>query len=195
MKGSWDAWLRRPWVAAPIIVANALGFVLGIIYWYGGQLAQTPWYLWPFVPDCPLFAFLFIPAYLLVLWGRGNNPYNLLVAFGLIKYGVWTNVAWYAYWAVGHPVEWMGVAMCLTHLGMILEGVYLLRYVRPRSSWISLTWAWFVLSDVSDYVWGTYPRMPDERILPILQWHTIAFTWLGTWWLWRKREERLTINE
>ncbi len=175
--------LEHPYIAIVVIAANLLGFILGVIYWYGPQLVHTPLYLWPFVPDCPLFALLFIPAYILALRGKGNNVYNILVAFGLIKYGVWTNVAWYGYWALGYPLEWMGIAMCLTHMGMIVEGLYLLHHIRPRRSWILITWAWFVLSDLSDYVLGTYPRIPDMRLYPLIKWHTIAFTWGMTGWL------------
>ncbi len=175
--------LEHPRLIPIIVIANVLGFILGVIYWYGPQLAQTPPILWPFVPDCPLFALLFVPAYILTLKGKGNNVYNTLVAFGLIKYGVWTNVAWYGYWALGYPLEWMGIAMCLTHLGMIVEGLYLLTYIRPRLSWVLITWAWFVLSDYSDYGWNTYPPIPDMRIYPLIKWHTIAFTWGMTAWL------------
>ena len=176
---------ERPWAVTIIVVANLIGFVWGIIYWYGDQLLSAPIYLWPFIPDCPLFALLFVPAFWLALRGRGNNAYNLLVAFGLIKYGVWTNLAWYGYWAVGNPFSWMGVAMCLTHIGMILEGLYLLRYLRPRPAWALLAGLWFAASDFVDYGLGQYPRIPDLRILPMLQWHTVAMTILLTAAFWR----------
>ncbi len=184
-------WGETPWGSIFIIVANFIGFVWGMIYWYGPHLRVAPILHWPFIPDCPLFAFLFIPAFLLARRGRGNNVYNLIVAFGLIKYGVWTNVFWYVYWARGHPVDGMGLAMCLTHIGMILEGIYLLMSIRPRLGWIGMAWAWFSLSDYVDYGLGEYPRIPDESLLPILQWHTIAVTWGLTFglgiWRWKKR--------
>lgn len=167
---------ERRWVVWALVVANFIGFVAGIIYWYGDHLARAPRLLWPFIPDCPLFALLFIPAYGLALRGRGNNAYNVLVAFGLIKYGVWTNLAWYAYWGRGYPVSVEGVIMCITHLGMIAQGLYLLRYLRPRLGWAILAFLWFAASDFVDYGLGEYPRVPDLATLPLLQWHTIAMT-------------------
>ncbi len=183
--------VEQRWAVALIVTANLLGFIWGTIYWYGGHLAQAPVYLWPFIPDCPLFALLFVPAYLLALRGRGNNAYNLLVAFGLIKYGVWTNLAWYGYWAWGNPFSWMGLFMCLTHIGMVLEGLYLLYYLRPRLAWAFLAGAWFAASDFVDYGLGEYPRIPDLRVLPMLQWYSIVATVLFTagfaWWALRVR--------
>ncbi len=171
---------EQPWAVGIILTANFIGFVWGTIYWYGAQLLQSPIYLWPFIPDCPLFALLFIPAFLLALRGKGNNAYNLLVAFGLIKYGVWTNLAWYGYWALGYPVSFMGIAMCLTHLGMILEGIYLLYYLRPRLTWALAAGLWFAGSDYVDYGLGYFPAIPDLAVLPLLKWHTIAMTGLLT---------------
>ncbi len=171
---------EQPWAVGVIILANLIGFVWGTIYWYGGQLLQSPLYLWPFIPDCPLFALLFVPAFILTLRGRGNNAYNLLVAFGLIKYGVWTNLAWYGYWALGYPLSGMGVAMCLTHIGMILEGLYLLYALRPRITWALVAGAWFISSDYVDYGLGYFPAIPDLRVLPLLKWHTIGMTFLLT---------------
>jgi len=169
-------YVEQPWAVAVIVTANLIGFVWGTIYWYGDQLLHAPLYVWPFIPDCPLFALLFIPAFALALRGRGNNAYNLLVAFGLIKYGVWTNLAWYGYWALGYPVSGMGIAMCLTHIGMILEGLYLLRYLQPRLNWALVAGIWFAASDYVDYGLGYYPAIPDLAILPLLRWHTIAMT-------------------
>ncbi len=47
--------LRRPVILALVLIADLLGFVGGIAYWYGQQLPVTPVWSWPFVPDCPLF--------------------------------------------------------------------------------------------------------------------------------------------
>ncbi len=201
MKYIWAravAWVERSWVSAFIVAANFIGFVWGVIYWYGPHLRVAPLIHWPFIPDCPLFALLFIPAFLQARRGHGNNGYNLLTAFGLIKYGIWTNAFWYAYWAQGNPVDGMGVAMVLTHLGMILEGIYLMTYLKPRPVWVLVAWAWFFLSDYVDYGLGEYPRIPDLSLLPFLQWHTIAVTWilslaLGVW-SWKARGHIVTLS-
>jgi uncharacterized membrane protein YpjA len=113
-------------IAWTIIAFNFAGFVVGTIFWYGGQLLEAAdhWFLWLFIPDCPLFAGLFIVAFLGLRKGRDWRLFYTIAAFGLIKYGVWTVVFSLAYWLGGAPVGIMSLAMCLTHVGMILEGVY-----------------------------------------------------------------------
>lgn len=59
--------LRRPWVLAAVLVADMLGFIWGILYWYGRQLPGSPIWSWPFVPDCPLFGLVGGLALLLVV--------------------------------------------------------------------------------------------------------------------------------
>ena len=112
-------------IAWTIIAFNSAGFVVGTIFWYGGQLlgAADQWFLWPFIPDCPLFAGLFIIAFLGLRRRRDWHLFYTITAFGLVKYGVWTVVFSVAYWLGGAAVEPMSLAMCFTHVGMILEGV------------------------------------------------------------------------
>jgi len=119
--------VERPDIAWTIIVLNFIGFVGGTILWYGEHFlgrAAGKWYLWPFIPDCPGFAFLFIIAFLGLRHGRHWRLFNTITAYGLIKYGVWTVLYWIAYWSRGGPVEPLGVTMFLSHLGMIGEGLY-----------------------------------------------------------------------
>ena len=59
--------LQRRDLAWTIISLNLIGFIVGTVYWYGphfmvgknGLGAPSP-LLWVFIPDCPLFAFLFV---------------------------------------------------------------------------------------------------------------------------------------
>lgn len=124
-------------IAGVISGLNLLGFAAGMLFWYGEQLlnqAGGRWYLWPFIPDCPLFAGLFVIAF----WGlrhRRSWPlFYTVTAFGLIKYGVWTVVYSFAYWWGGGRVEPLTLLMCATHVGMIGEGVYVIyRIMVPRA--------------------------------------------------------------
>ena len=114
-------------IAWTIIAFNFVGFVAGIIFWYGDHLfnrAADKWYLWPFIPDCPLFAGLFIIAFLNLRRGRDWRLFNTITAYGLIKYGVWVAVYSIAHWSRGGWVEPLSMLMFLSHLGMIGEGLY-----------------------------------------------------------------------
>jgi uncharacterized membrane protein YpjA len=174
--------------------------VAGIIFWYGDHLfnqAAEQWYLWPFIPDCPLFAGLFIVAFLGLRRGRDWRLFYTVAACGLIKYGVWTVVYSVAYWLGGGPVEPMSLAMCFTHVGMILEGVYVgYRVANPvdvaavdggsavrslpagfRRRDVMVAFVWFLLSDFVDYGLGQHPIFdPTIVSMPLIQWHTIFMT-------------------
>jgi len=194
----WLLRLIERWdVAWVLIVLNFIGFVGGIILWYGDHFlgrAAGKWYLWPFIPDCPGFAFLFIIAFLGLLCGRDWRLFNTITAYGLIKYGVWTVLYWIAYWLRGGPVELLGMTMFLSHLGMIGEGLYVsYRISSPLSSKsvrgrekmaagfrrrdVLIAFAWFLLSDYVDYGLGQYP-MFNATVVPmaLMEWHTIFMT-------------------
>jgi len=185
--------VERPGAAWTIIVLNFIGFVGGTILWYGDHFlgrAAGKWYLWPFIPDCPGFAFLFIIAFLGLRWGRDWRLFNTITAYGLIKYGVWTVLYWIAYWSRGGPVEPLGMTMFISHLGMIGEGLYVSYRIespvglgpserqgglRPRD--VLMAFGWFLLSDYVDYGLGQYP-MFDATVVPmaLMKWHTVFMT-------------------
>jgi uncharacterized membrane protein YpjA len=186
------AFIERRRVASLIVFFNSLGFLLGMVLWYGPHLFATrqQWYLWPFIPDCPLFAGLFVVAFWGILRGRRWPLFYLVTAYGLIKYGVWTDVYTIALWATSGRLGFMSAAMGLTHLGMILEGIYVsYRLLVPRfgqaqpgrpafSTPIALAaFGWFLLSDIVDYGLGQYPRFDTTVVsLPLMQWHTVFMT-------------------
>ena len=69
--------------------------------------------------------------------------------------------------------------MTITHLGLIAQGILLLTYFRP--TWLAalVTFGWFGLSDFVDYGLGWYPPLPLQWIpLPVMQWSTVAMTFL-----------------
>ena len=182
-------WVERWDIAWVVVLLNLAGFLAGIIFWYGEQLLQAAgqWFLWPFIPDCPLFAGLFVIAFLGLRAGRDWHLFYTATALGLIKYGVWTVVFSLAYWAAGAVLEPLSLAMCLTHVGMILEGVYVCyRILSPvsrgtppgfRQRDVFIATAWFLLSDLVDYGLGHYPQFdPEMAPLPLIQWHTIFMT-------------------
>ena len=58
-------------------------------------------------------------------------------------------------------------------------GIFLLTYFKPTRTAVLASFFWYALSDFMDYGLGFYPGLPLKYIpLPIMQWHTIAVTFL-----------------
>lgn len=120
------------------------------------------------------------------LWFRQASPWLLgLIAFGQIKYGVWTITAWLLYWRstaalFGSPhFSPDSVVMTATHIGLVAQGVFLLFYFRPTLGAALAGLIWFGVSDFVDYGLGFYPAIPQQFIsLDMMQWSTIAVTGL-----------------
>jgi uncharacterized membrane protein YpjA len=139
--------------------------------------------LWVFIPDCPLFAFLFVVAFFGLRRHKAWNWFYTIAAIGLIKYGVWTVTFWLAYWGLGASLTLEGVVMTVAHIGMIAQGIYLLTQFRAEGRHVLLALAWFVLSDFVDYGLGEYPFFYPSVPLWLMQWHTIIMTWLLSAWV------------
>lgn len=180
------------WVSVAIILVGLFGGVVGFIYWYGPTFSQYPVWQWPFVPDCPLFALLFVVSLTLIMFRRSAwlqqhaslvAAYHAWVAFGLIKYGIWTVTVWIFYWInTGGDFTTESVVMAAAHTGMILEGLFLFSFMRLNWPTVAVCALWFGLSDWMDYgPFLTYPHFPTQ-IIPFapIQWHTIAVTGLLT---------------
>lgn len=182
---TWDALYRRvvaltfsPLVLTGIVIGNSIGALAGVLYWYGGQLLASPWYLWPFIPDSPGSTFWVIPALILIAWRPPGWPLlNAFAAFGVIKYGLWTVVFWSLYWANGGTPHPESIAMTATHLMMAVEGLVLLAFTR-------LTWkvalglgAWFLLNDWIDFgPWQTRPGLPPGVAVSTMMGVTVGLT-------------------
>lgn len=106
-----------------------------------------------------------------------------LIAFGQIKYGLWTITAWLLFWRstaqiFGSPLFTPdSVLMTITHIGLAAQGIFLLTYFRPDVKGAVICLVWFGLSDFVDYGLGWYPAIPLQFIpLSVMQWSTIAVT-------------------
>lgn len=156
---------RRGWVLA-LIAINFAGSIYGF-YWYAPQLAVTPWWQWPVVPDSPSASFFFTLALAGLALGRRWRWLEGLAAINLMKYGLWTvlifaQFAWVHGWL---PAE--GLLLGLTHAGMALESWLFLRVYRPGPAAGALGAGWTVLNDVTDYLAGDlHPTLPDPAALP-----------------------------
>ncbi|MDQ4077513.1 MAG: DUF1405 domain-containing protein [Chloroflexota bacterium] len=170
--------LRHGWLFWTFIVVNIIGFVWGTFGWYGDQLPNTPLLCWLFVPDCPLVAGLFAVALWGVRQGKKWTVFNLWTAMGSIKYGVWTCTVWLAYWLQTGNFFFLSVAMFLTHIGLIAQGVVLLLLTERWSVRDVLpALVYYTFADWVDYGLGHHPNYPMQVSAALVQWHTTAMTW------------------
>ena len=193
------AFILRPWVMLALIVINVVAGVLGGIYWYGPELLRTPWWAMVFVPDCPLFSFLFAVALAGIGWNRGRDGkewtlFNALTAVGLVKYGLWTITVWVLFWSAGYSATVESVLMTTAHVGMVLEGVLLFSFVtRLRWHHVLIAGAWFFLSDWVDYGLGFRPRMAPGVSETTMMWEMILASAILTmflgWLVWQRQQQ------
>ncbi|HBT48255.1 MAG TPA: DUF1405 domain-containing protein [Peptococcaceae bacterium] len=155
---------HRPWFLKTLLVVNLLGSLYGY-YWYREQLAATPWIWWIFTPDSPLSTSLFTLALTLALKGKGSPFLRLLAAAGVIKYGLWAAVVITDYWLKGGPAELLEAMLCLSHLGMALEGLIFIRHWPFGRRHVLGVGGWLVLNDYVDYALGWHPYLfrPDQE--------------------------------
>ncbi len=159
-----------------ILAANLVGAAYGF-YWYEVQLALTPLVYWVFTPDCPEFAMLFAVVLIFRLYGRRLYDFEVPVFFGLIKYGTWTifTIALY-FMASGNIAELDEWMLLISHVGMAAEGILYFKYLRLNKLNISVSLAWFALSDYMDYVVGVYPYLPYPRHLAFVRAYAVIST-------------------
>ncbi|MGB9885827.1 MAG: DUF1405 domain-containing protein [Moorellales bacterium] len=158
-------WLRRLlfdrrflWL---LLAINASGAASGYL-WYKEQLAVTPLYYWPFVPDSPLSATLF--TLMLALWLAGRRGAftrlaSVVATVWIIKYGLWAVGIISDYWRVcgrTSPVEW---ALWLSHWGMALEGLLYLPYLPISFRTAMAVSGWLAVNDAVDYGLGQHPYL------------------------------------
>lgn len=165
-----EAWLLS------LIIINIGGFFFGM-YYYVYQLSLTTPLLWIFVIDCPLYVILFASVCIMLYRHREVPPwFLLLVAVGLMKYGLWTVVTIFLYMDYLLGVNFVvNGAMPFLHAGMILEAIVLLPRIKPRLWQMLAVLGWFLLNDFSDYFLMTVPMLPPTH-LPLLMWESILAT-------------------
>ena len=159
-----------------IILVNLLGTAFG--FWYYGvrvwppgvtwQLAREPIVMWPFVPDSPLATLLFALALFGILRGRARPTLVALGFIGSLKLGLWTPfvllVFSEAFLATTAPA--MYLFLLVSHLGMALQALLLVRLAPFGVRAVSLAVGWYLLNDVVDYFLPIVGR-PHHTALPL----------------------------
>lgn len=187
----WRDFWTNPWQARftlPLVVINLLGSCYGY-YWYREQLAATPVYFWPFVPDSPLSTTLLALALLVRQGGAGSLLFQTVAFTASIKYGIWAVLLISHYWQSGGPVALTEGALWLSHLGMAAQGAIYLRGLRPEPGVILLTGAWMAVNDLLDYGLGLHPYLfaAGQDRLAFLTAAALTVLLAGALWLGRIR--------
>lgn len=155
--------LGNPLIFWTAMTVNFLAAVIGTVWWYGPMLVQSPLWAYPFIPDCPLAAFVATIAFIGLRSGKRWVFFNALVAFGCMKYGLWTQAFWLKHWSAGGLFEPVSLGLFITHIGLFCEGVLLLTTIAPLGVAGRLAViAWYVLSIFVDYGLGFHPPLTPQ---------------------------------
>lgn len=186
------------WVIAACLLIGGWGFYA----YYGPQfqwIGLENWYVYPFVPDCPLFVYLFAAVILLRYAGIGHPAFTAFVALGNIKYGIWTIFVLLYYFEhfFGGGENGFRSIILLLHVGMIPLGILLWRTLpRLPAYQYGIVLGGLLLYDYVDYFftqdYQIYPvGLPNNgvynpytwRELGLVPWFTIFETLVLTAWL------------
>lgn len=179
-----------------IIMANLGGAAFGFLVYYSQQLSSTDPFLWLFVVDCPLYALLFAVAFFFRAEPRPRllrawlprlpdlSPIWFLIFVGALKYGFWTVFVLTAYspYYFTPGTGFLYAVLYGAHLFLIFETVLLVGRIRVREAFLPLSLAWFMANDLSDYLLGTHPPLPDSALtfmFPATMAMTVVFTLLA----------------
>jgi uncharacterized membrane protein YpjA len=159
---------RTKWMMAWVILTCLLVGGWGFYAYYGPQfqwIGLEHWYVYPFVPDCPLFVYLFAFV-MLGRYAKIESPaFTAFVALGNIKYGVWTAFVLFYYFErfFGGAEGGFRSVILLLHFAMVPLGILLWRTTpRLRSSQYVGVLAAFLVFDYFDYFFTR-----DYQVYPV----------------------------
>lgn len=154
--------LGDPYWLSAFFVINVIGFFYGI-YYYSYQLSFTPAYLWIFTIDSPLPVLLFAGICAFLYFRKIPPQWLVLFSFfGLIKYGVWTNIVIFLFRDYFFAIDALTYSMNVPlHLLMIFGGFILIRFLKPRISDIIFVGGFYLVNDYLDYFMGNVTLVPE----------------------------------
>lgn len=157
-----QAILSSKFLLGLLIAINVAGAVYGF-YFYQPEFSINAPALWIFVPDSPMYVFLFAAVlFFFAAVHRLPKFWTELAFAGLLKIGFWTVLTillYREYFLAPSVISWYG-ALGILHIGMILEAFVLLSRLKPKKWHAGAILLWFIIGDILDYVFGTMPR-PD----------------------------------
>ncbi|WP_186077511.1 DUF1405 domain-containing protein [Phocicoccus pinnipedialis] len=140
-----------------LLVANFLGTIYGY-YWYKGQLSNTPWYFWPFVPDSPTATLFLCVLIVLILIKKHSGLIDALTFTTLIKYGVWAVIMNFLYFIEIGYVTNVGLMLICSHSLMAVQALLFVPHMHIKMRDLFITAIWLFHNDVIDYVYMQYPK-------------------------------------
>lgn len=157
-----DLPLNRPatWL---LVLVNAVGSVWGF-WWYNEQLAATPVWKWPVVPDSPTASTLFTLALVLQLAGRRLPALEAWAYVVMIKYGLWTVVVLGGYALKTGFLGAEAAMLIASHAGMAVEALIYQRIYPGSLRGLAAVVAWSGFNDAVDYLAGLHPTLPGPEV-------------------------------
>lgn len=149
------------WFLWTLVLINFGGAIYGF-YWYKDQLAETPLWLWPLVPDSPLSTTLFLLVVAGFLAGWRHPAFQLVAYTSIIKYGIWAVIINVHYTMLVGELYLVNFMLAASHLGMALEGYLYWRHLKYGLSALVTAGAWLALQDTADYIFGLHPYLFNE---------------------------------
>ena len=146
-----------------LVVVNAVGSVWGF-WWYHDQLAATPGWKWPVVPDSPTASTLFTLAVVLQLAGRRLPALEAWAYLVMIKYGLWTVVVLGGYALQTGVLGAEAALLIASHAGMAVEALIYQRVYPGSLRGLAAAAVWSGFNDAVDYLAGLHPTLPGPEV-------------------------------
>ncbi|MFC4617791.1 DUF1405 domain-containing protein [Camelliibacillus cellulosilyticus] len=142
-----------------LFTVNLLGTLYGY-YWYKDQLAATPSYFLPFVPDSPTASLFFCIVLWFFLLDKHAPLFEALAVTSLFKYGVWAVGMNIASGFTGYHLEFGNYMLIVSHACMAIEGLLYTPFFRLKPWHLAVAAIWLLHNEIIDYVFDMMPQYP-----------------------------------
>ncbi len=148
-----------------VIFINIGGAIYGW-YYYEYQLLSSPAYLWIFIADCPNSALMVAISLILIVKNLKNDFLSFFASCNALKYGIWTCfvILLYHDYFLSPERRLLYSCMFISHALLAAEAVPLAYTVEFNKSCV-LALLWLLLNDFMDYVIGTHPYIPLNKLM------------------------------
>ncbi|ADU52163.1 protein of unknown function DUF1405 [Thermaerobacter marianensis DSM 12885] len=168
-----------------LVAVNAVGSVWGF-WWYRDQLAATPLWKWPVVPDSPTASTLFTLVLVLQLLGRRLPALEAWAYLVMIKYGLWTVVVLGGYALKTGILGPEAALLIASHAGMAIEALIYQRAYPGSLRGLAAAVAWSLFNDGADYLAGLHPTLPGPEVWNLAATAAVVLTILGAMAVYRR---------
>ncbi|MDW7675295.1 MAG: DUF1405 domain-containing protein, partial [Bacillota bacterium] len=130
---------------------------------------------------------------LLLLFHKVHPLFQLVAYTGVIKYGFWAMLVLSGHWLTGGEVHFIDVMLWLSHLGMAVEGLILIRVLSFSKLLAGIIWGWLYLNDFMDYYVGLHPYLPNYDHWTAVMLTTISMSTLIGLYIWKKGQKGINL--